>query len=91
MLSISYMLLRKNCRTLLNANPKYLLSLLNSKLISFYIKQSYSALGIDGGINFSAEIVEQLPIPRITEKAQQSFISIVDQILAAKKKESMSL
>lgn len=67
-----------------DANPKYLLSLLNSKLISFYIKQSYSALGIDGGINFSAEIIEQLPIPKTTPTQQQPFITLVDQILSAK-------
>ena len=41
-----------------------LLGILNSKLISFYIKQSYSALGIDGGINFSKDLVFDLPLPK---------------------------
>ncbi len=40
-----------------------LLGILNSKLLSFYIKQSYSALGIDGGINFSKDLVLNLPLP----------------------------
>jgi hypothetical protein len=53
----------------------------------YYIKQSYSALGIDGGINFSAEIIEQLPIPKIPESAQQPFVTLVDQILSAKQKD----
>lgn len=44
-------------------NLRNLLGLLNSKLISFYIKQAYSALGIDGGINFSKDMVNNLPIP----------------------------
>ena len=41
-----------------------ILGILNSKLISFYIKQSYSALGIDGGINFSKDLVLDLPLPK---------------------------
>jgi hypothetical protein len=41
----------------------YLLPLLNSKLITFFIKGVYSALGIDGGINFSKDLVSDLPIP----------------------------
>lgn len=40
-----------------------ILGILNSKLISFYIKESYSALGIDGGINFSKDLVLDLPLP----------------------------
>lgn len=42
-----------------------ILGILNSKLISFYIKQSYSALGIDGGINFSKDLVLDLPLPSV--------------------------
>ncbi len=40
-----------------------ILGILNSKLMSFYIKESYSALGIDGGINFSKGLVFDLPLP----------------------------
>jgi hypothetical protein len=42
----------------------FLTSFLNSKLVKFYIKQSYSALGIDGGINFSKDMVNYLPFPK---------------------------
>jgi hypothetical protein len=39
------------------------LGLLNSRLIRFFIQESYGALGIDGGISFSGSIVESLPLP----------------------------
>lgn len=47
-----------------NHSGFFLTSLLNSKLVKFYIKQSYSALGIDGGINFSKEMVNHLPFQK---------------------------
>ena len=49
-------------------------ALLNSKLVSFYIKQSFSSLGIDGGVNFSKRIIENIPIP-IIKKSQENIIS----------------
>ncbi len=52
-----------------------LLGLLNSKLISFYLKQSYSALGIDGGISFSKDMVENLPVYSKFPNTQISNIS----------------
>lgn len=35
-------------------------ALINSKLVSFYIKQSFSSLGIDGGVNFTKDIMRML-------------------------------
>lgn len=66
---------------------KYLLGILNSKIISFFIKGSYSTLGIGGGINFSKDMIESLPIPSATSDQQQSIIDLVDQILADKKQD----
>lgn len=39
------------------------LGLLNSRLIRFFLQESYGALGVDGGISFSGDIVESLPLP----------------------------
>jgi len=44
-----------------------LLGLLNSKLVFFYLKASYSAVGIDGGINFSKDMVANIPVPPSSE------------------------
>ena len=43
-------------------------------------------LGIDGGINFTTDMIETLPIPKF-DKGQISlpFVSLVDQILATTK------
>lgn len=67
-------------------NLKIALAILNSKLIKFYIKQSYSVLGIGGGINFTTSLIENLPVPNLeATKQQKPFIKLVDQILKKKK------
>ncbi len=77
--------------TLMLRNPKkqsnffYLMGILNSKLVRYFLKQSYSSSGIDGGINFTKDIVDNIPIPKISETAQAPFIKLVDEILAKKK------
>ena len=52
-------------------------------MISFYIRGSYSTLGIGGGINFSRDMVESLPMP-ILSGNENSIISKVDAIIKAK-------
>lgn len=54
--------------------------LLNSKLISFYIKESFSSLGIDGGVNFSKDMINDLPLPTISGKLVLALTSLVNQI-----------
>ncbi len=62
---------------------KVALGILNSRLIGFYIKQSYSVLGIGGGINFTIDMIKSLPTPRLdTVDIQQSIILLIDRILA---------
>ena len=41
-----------------------LLGILNSKLATFFLKECYSALAMDGGINFSPTNVGEIPIPQ---------------------------
>ena len=60
---------------------KIALALLNSNLISFYIREAFGALGIGGGINFTAELVENLPFPNISSEISKKIRNIVDQIL----------
>lgn len=59
------------------------MSIFNSKFISFFINESFSVLGIDGGINFNKEIIESLPI-------NESMIAAKD-ILIRKSKEVVKL
>lgn len=39
-----------------------LLGLLNSKLISYYLKELFKSQGIDGGVSFTPKIVRKIPI-----------------------------
>ena len=67
-----------------NYSAKYVLSLFNSKLFRFYYQKTNSQGGdIFPQIRISS--VENLPIKKIEEKAQQPFVALVDQILELKK------
>jgi len=65
-------------------NSKYLLAVLNSKMIDFYIK-TYVHQYADSGFLLSNQYVERIPIPKISELYQEPFIEIVDKILAITK------
>lgn len=63
-----------------------LLGILNSKMISFYLKQSYSTLGIGGGINYSNDMVAAIPCPSLDgSHLARQIIQFVDIILSCRK------
>jgi len=71
---------------LVGKNLKYILGILNSKLIDFYVK-TYVHLYSDTGFLLSNQYVERIPIPPITFQNQpiaDQIVQIVDQILFAK-------
>lgn len=73
---------------LIGNNAKYLIALLNSKLINFYIK-TYVHQYADTGFLLSNQYVEKIPIPPITKENQlivSQIESLVDRILALKQK-----
>lgn len=61
---------------------KFLSAILNSKAVFFYIKGNYSSASYNGGVNFTKDMINTIPIPNTN---QQPFIQRVDQILTAKK------
>ncbi|MEA3475288.1 MAG: TaqI-like C-terminal specificity domain-containing protein [Candidatus Cloacimonadota bacterium] len=63
---------------------KYLISLINSKLIDFYFYQISSSLS-ENAKRHTKQYVELIPIPKISKEDRQPFIKIVDQILSLKK------
>ncbi len=66
---------------------KYLISLLHSKLITFAFKKFYMGTELGSkGIRYKKAFVEKLPIPQISEKAQEPFIKLVDEIINSKEK-----
>lgn len=70
---------------LISDEINYLLALLNSKLIYFYINKITHQYGNTGYL-LSNQFVEQIPIPKIDELAQKPFVKLVDEILEAKQK-----
>jgi hypothetical protein len=64
---------------------KILCSLINSKLAFFYIKTKYSSSSYCGGITFTKDMINNFPVPDILFALQHPLISLVNQILSAKK------
>ena len=62
----------------------YLIAVLNSKLISFFIRENYYSSSMGGGINFTPDLVRTLPIPNIPEETQP-FIDLADRMLSLNK------
>ena len=64
-------------------NSKFLLAILNSKTICFYLGliAETSGMGTNRWINI---YVKQFPIPKISKPAQRPFIDLVDKILTTK-------
>ena len=73
----------RNCRN--NMSLLFIIAMLNSKAISFYMKQAYSALGIDGGVNFTAPMISAIPLPKVSQKDYDYLISMVIRIEAITK------
>ena len=66
---------------------KFISAVLNSKLAIFYIKEKYPSSSYNQGVNFTKDMINNLPVPQISQKEQKPFIDLVDKILAAKKKD----
>lgn len=62
---------------------RYLCAVLNSKLISWFMKQSALTSGM-GVTRWFRSSVETIPIPQIPKEEQQPIIELADQILQAK-------
>ncbi len=63
-------------------NFKYLTCLLNSKIIKFFLQQNYSAQGIDGGINFNCDMVENLPYADFKGKQFDPLFDYIVKVIA---------
>ena len=66
-------------------NLKYVLGVLNSRLISFWYRIYFRSLALAGGyLRIGNNEIKTIPIPDITTEQQAPIIRIVDKILAAK-------
>ena len=61
---------------------KFLCGLLNSKLVFYYIKLKYSSSSYCGGITFTKDMINYLPVN--TSEDRSPIVEIVDKILSLK-------
>jgi hypothetical protein len=73
----------QKCYVLTGESLKYLTAFFNSQLFKFAFMDSFPALGEDRR-ELGKIYIEKIPIPLISKTDQQPFITLVDQILAAK-------
>lgn len=62
---------------------KYVAAILNSPIAIFYIKAKYGSASYNGGVTFTKDMINSIPLPVSTKKIQ-AIITAVDAILAAK-------
>lgn len=61
-----------------------LLGILNSQLVRFFLKECYSALAMDGGINFSPTNVGEIPLPRTL--VSRELLRVAKEIMMLRKR-----
>jgi Eco57I restriction endonuclease. len=68
---------------------KYLLGLLNSTLLDFYL-QKHSSMFQNGYYSYAKRFIEKVPIVEVSQIEQGSIIFLVDKILTLKKTDSQA-
>lgn len=69
---------------IIGSDSKYLIGILNSRLVTFFFSKISSEIR-GGFLRWKRQYVEQIPIPDISEEAQQPLIALATRILAAKR------
>jgi adenine-specific DNA-methyltransferase len=72
---------------LIKSNSRYLLAILNSKLIAF-LMNIWSISRRGGYLEYKVQYIEKIPIKNISEKEQKPFIELVEKILAGRKNDN---
>ncbi len=72
---------------LIKSNSRYLLAILNSKLIAF-LMNIWSISRRGGYLEYKVQYIEKITIKNISEKEQRPFIELVERILAERKNDN---
>ena len=83
----SGILLDKTCFFLSGDNLKFILGILTSKMMEWFLERECRLLG-KTTIQYSKQWMSNIPIPAVTPAQQKPIIDLVDSILVAKKKNS---
>jgi hypothetical protein len=69
-----------------NTHPYFVLGILNSQLMKFFLRECYGSLAMDGGISFTTTNTSQIPFPAAPNPRNvDKVIRIVRDILIATK------
>ncbi len=60
---------------------KTLLGILNSRLVKFYLQETYKSTALDKGMNFTPEMIAQIPIPDIKNGTNNDLECLIDGYL----------
>ena len=77
-------ILDKTCFMLLGKDIKFLLGILNSSVIEYYLRQSVVKLGA-GSMSLSKVFIEQIPIIKVSPEILRKIENLTEQIIFAKK------
>ena len=64
----------------------FLSAILNSSLSIFYIKNKYSSSSYCGGITFTKDMINQLPIPSLEEWERSKLITLAQEATLSKQR-----
>lgn len=68
---------------------RFIVSIINSTLMSFWLRNNYNSLKMSGGyINVGGNVINSIPIATLSNK--KPLISLVDEILAVKEIDAMA-
>ena len=61
---------------------KFLLALINSSMVFYYIKEKYSASSYNQGVSFTKEMINNIPFPKVETDIYKRIIVTIDCILS---------
>ncbi len=65
-----------------NLNPKYVLGLLNSRFLDYYVRTEFKAMHLAGGyLAINKNLIEKFPLIEGNDTDQESIARLVDEIL----------
>jgi hypothetical protein len=66
---------------------KFLSAVVNSQALSFYVKQKYASASYNGGVSFTPDMINGIPIPALIDR--RMLVTAVDRIVEAETKMSV--
>ncbi|MBE3143621.1 MAG: Eco57I restriction-modification methylase domain-containing protein, partial [Planctomycetes bacterium] len=60
-------------------NLQWICAIMNSRLVMFLLRAAFSSLGIDGGINFSKDMVAAIRLPPVSKQAKLQLRELAEK------------